>query len=357
MAFLKSMLRPNRWPLWIGGLVGILILVWLLRDLDLSRFVAVVRDADLRPLALLPLAVVVEQVFRAVKWWRLLTPLRSVGLARLFGAIMAGYLVNTLAPVRVSPLVRAWLIARLEGLSVGAVLATVATDRLVDGWIFLGLAAVVVSATSFPAVGGALAGGLWQGLAGGLIALLAAVAGLWELKRLVDRPPRMVQRLARRLPARPARVLGDFVRRFAEGLVLPRGLGALAVILGASVAMKALAATHFVWAGYAFGIVLSPPQYLFLMVFLGFLVTLAGTLRIVGGFTAGAVYGLGLFGVEVEKALAMAVVVETASHLTVLAVGAASLWLEGLSLSALRLWRTPAEDGDRGEAQDDLGRS
>ncbi len=355
MAFLSHALRRGRWTLWIGGAVGVATLVWLLRNLDGESLIEVVRSADIRPLFLIPLAVIAEQLLRAVKWRRLLTPLRSVRLARLFGAIMAGYLANLVVPVGVSPLVRAWLIARLEKLRVGTVLGTVAVDRLIDGVIFLCLAGAVAGAASFPDESDAIREGLWGGFAAGLVALVVAVAVLVALKRTAGNPPRLATVIARRLPARFARFLGELARLFAEGLVLPKGVGARAVIFGASIAMKALAASHFLWAGLAFGIVLTPVQYLFLLVFLGLLATLTGTLHIVGGFTAGAVFALGLLGVEVDKALAMVLVVEVASHLTVAIVGAAALWLEGLTPATLKRWH--GEEREPPEARDDTSAS
>lgn len=87
-----------------------------------------------------------------------------------------------------------------------------------------------------------------------------------------------------RLPVR----LGASVRRlaaaFAEGIAWPRqtwrGIG---VVL-ASVVIKLFAPTHFLWAGLAVGVVPRPGQYLFLIVFLGFLIILGHFARVAGSF-------------------------------------------------------------------------
>jgi hypothetical protein len=140
----------------------------------------------------------------------------------------------------------------------------------------------------------------------------------------------------RRLPDRLARPVDAFAVLFAEGIVLPRESWRRAMIVAASIAMKAMAALHFMVAGLAFGVLLAPMQYVFIMVFLGFLIILAGMVHIVGGFTVGAVFVLGGFGVGVETALAMAVIVQAASFLTLAATGALALWAEGVSLSEVR---------------------
>ncbi|MCZ6608021.1 MAG: lysylphosphatidylglycerol synthase transmembrane domain-containing protein [Alphaproteobacteria bacterium] len=137
---------------WVGVAAGLLLLAWVLRDFDLSRFRRAVAAAHIWPLFLLPVATVAEQLLRALKWRQMLYPLRPVRVWRLFGAIMAGYLANLAAPVRVSPFVRAWLIARLEGLSASTVLATVALDRLIDGLVFVGFTATASSGKGLPGV-------------------------------------------------------------------------------------------------------------------------------------------------------------------------------------------------------------
>ena len=75
--------RFHRWLPWIGALLGIGTLVWLLRRFDLDRFVAVLAAADARYLAITLLAVIAEQVVRAWKWRQLLYRLRPIGIGRL----------------------------------------------------------------------------------------------------------------------------------------------------------------------------------------------------------------------------------------------------------------------------------
>ena len=69
--------------------------------------------------------------------------------------------------------------------------------------------------------------------------------------------------------------------------------------------MKIIAATHFLWAGLAVGIVLTPFDYLFLMVFAGFALVLARFIRVPGGFVIGTGFALKVLGVPDEQALAM----------------------------------------------------
>src|SRR5262249_28915576 len=114
---------------------------------------------------------------------------------------------------------------------------------------------------------------------------------------------------------------------FAEGIIWPSEMWRGAAIILASVVMKLIATTQFVGAGLAFGIRLDPAEYLFLMVFLGFLVIVGHFARIAGGFMIGAVFALGLLGVPQEEALAMSLIVQASNLLSVAGIGAITLWL------------------------------
>ncbi len=135
-------LLRRMWPL-LGALGGTLALYWVLRDIELDRLLRVVSGPCYFPLLLLLEFILLEQVLRAAKWRQLLFSLRFIRVRRLPGAIMIGHLTTLLAPLGVSPLVRGWLIARLEYLRVSTNLSTIGFDRIVDGLVFLAFAAFV----------------------------------------------------------------------------------------------------------------------------------------------------------------------------------------------------------------------
>ena len=143
--------------------------------------------------------------------------------------------------------------------------------------------------------------------------------------------------MTERLPARVAPLFRQVVPSFAEGIAWPREVWRGVGVVLASVLIKMLAMTNFLWAGLALGVTLQPAQYLFLLVFLGFLVILGHFARVAGSFVIGAVFVLGLFDVPAEPALAMALIVEAANLLSVACVGAFSLWRQGVGLADVRM--------------------
>lgn len=331
----RSRRRRRVWTV-AGTLAGLGALGWVFGRLDYVRLREVLAGTDVVFLAMLPLAIAVEQLVRAWKWRQILYPLRAVGTLRLFGAVMAGYFGSLLVPLGVSSILRSWLIARLEALSFSAVLASVAVDRLIDGIVFTGFVVAVLAFAAFPDPDGNIRFGLVIAGAASFAAFVLLLALLIRYRRDVANEESWIMRLARRLPARFAQRGRAVLQAFAHGVTWPGEPWRRTGVVLASVVIKLIAATHFLWAGLAFGVLLRPIDYLFLIVFLGFIVILTHFARVAGGFIVAAVFALGLFGVEAERAVAMTLVVQVASIGTVAVIGAFALWRHGLSLADVR---------------------
>lgn len=335
--------RSSRWWPWIGAILGVAALAWVLRRLDLERFRADLAGADIRFILLVPMAIIAEQWVRAWKWCQLLHPIKpAIHTLHLLGAIMAGYLISMLVPLGAGPLARAWLVARREALTTSGVLATVALDRLTDGIVFALLIPVALVLVAFPDPAGDIRAGLAWAAVGSVVLFALLLVALIAYRRDTLREGGYVLRLAGQLPARIAEPVRRVLVSFAKGIGWPRELWRGVGIVLASAAMKLIAATHFLWAGLAFGVVLEPGTYLFLMVFLGFVAVLGHWARIPGSFIVAAIFALGLFGVVEATALAMVLVVQASSLLSVAAIGALALWRQGVALAELRAAREGA---------------
>ena len=326
----------RQWLPWVGGLVGLAALAWVLRGFNLDRFRAVTENADLRFLILVQAVIMCEQLVRGWKWRQLLYPLRPIATLALFGTIMAGYLLAILIPFGFGTIARSWLVARREKLKLSAVLATVAMDRLTDGLVFALLVPAALALVAFPDPTGGIGAGVVWGGAGSLVLFSTLLVALALYRRSALDPGGRLIRTIERLPVRFARPVRSLCISFAEGVAWPRARWRGVGVVLASLMIKLLAATNFLWAGLAVGVVLQPGEYLFLVVFLGFLIILGHFARVAGSFIVGGIFALGLFGVGEETALAMVLIVEAANLLSVASVGALSLWRQGVALSELR---------------------
>ena len=116
---------------WLSGLiVSATFLVLILSFVDLHQLVDVIRQADLRWLAVSVLAAVTWLSMRGVVWRALLrakAPYRDV-----FLTLNEGYLLNNFLPLRLGELGRAFLLSRKTGLTFMEALPTVVIERVLD---------------------------------------------------------------------------------------------------------------------------------------------------------------------------------------------------------------------------------
>jgi len=329
--------RLLRWvvPI-IGAALAAVVLFWMYRDLDLERFRAAVATANLSWLFILAGTVLFEQLIRGWKWRQILYDLKPVSSFRLFGAIMAGYGVAIVVPLGVSPLVRTWLIARLENLRFAGVLMTTAIERFLDGIVFALFAALVALAGRIPEIDGDVRTGLAAAGAVNLMLFSALLYAAFVGRAPLRRDDSWISRTIDWLAARGGARLDGMRAAILEGIVWPRERRRQIGAVLASVAMKIVASTHFLWAGLAVGVVLTPLDYVFLMVFAGFALVLARFIRVPGGFIIGSGFALSLLNVPDEQALAMILFNHFISYLLMIGLGLAYLWRSGIDIREAR---------------------
>lgn len=327
----------SRWAVpVIGGALALALTFQLYGGLDFGRFWLGLQAANPVWIAVLAVTILLEQFLNGWKWRQILHDVKPIGTLRLTGALLAGYGANVLVPLGISPLVRAWLVARLETLKMATVLTTTIIARFVDGVIFALFAGAVALAGKVPQIEGNLELGL--SVAGGLNIILFGGL-LWAMFRFralfaVEGP--LICRLFD-WAARLMRADGPGLRRaLCTGVVWPRSTyRRVAVILG-SVGAKLVAASHFVWAGLAVGVLLTPWDYLFVMVFAGFIMVLGRFVRVPGSFIFGAGFALQVVGVPDETALLMILFNYIMSIILVVGIGLIVLWQSGIDIRRAR---------------------
>jgi uncharacterized membrane protein YbhN (UPF0104 family) len=327
----------------IGVALMVVVLFWLYRGLDLTAFLAVVTTAELGWLFVLAGTILLEQLTRGWKWRQILFDLKPISSFRLFGAVLAGYGVAVLIPLGVSPLVRTWLIARLEGLRWAAVLVTTAIERFLDGIVFALIAALVAIAGQIPEVSGNVRTGLAAAGTFNLILFSVLLYCLFVGRSPLDRKDSWISRAIDWLAKRGGARLDGLRAAIREGIIWPRERRRQIGAVLASVAMKIIAATHFLWAGLAVGVVLAPFDYLFLMVFAGFALMLSRFVRVPGGFVIGSGFTLRLLGVPDEQALAMILFNHMLSILLMVVLGLLFLWRSGIDIRQARNMKDNAD--------------
>jgi len=327
----------SRWVLpAVGGTLALGLIFWLYGSLDFARFLQGLREANPLWIAVLAGTILLEQVLNGWKWRQILHDVKPVGTLRLTGALLAGYGANVLVPLGISPLVRAWLVARLDNLKMATVLSTTIIARFIDGVVFALFAGVVALAGKVPQIEGNLQLGL--SVAGGLNILLfgGLLWAMFRFRALFATNGPLICRLFDRI-ARRMRVNGPGLRTaLCEGVIWPRSKGRRIAVFASAIAAKLVSASHFLWAGLAVGVLLTPWDYLFLMVFAGFIMVLGRFVRIPGSFIFGAGFALQVLGVPDETALLMILFNFITSIIIVVGIGLIVLWQSGIDIRRAR---------------------
>lgn len=321
---------------WALGALGAAIFAWVLWRIDYAAFLVALAGANIWLVALVPAAILFEQWVGAAKWKLLLATLGGARVSRVFAANMAASLAGYVVPAVGSPVVRSWLVARCEGLKFASVLASIAVDRAVDAAAFVSFAIAAVLLIGLPQSGESLRTGITAAVAGSAAVLAVCVALLVAFRKSVRSGGQGVHRFVSRLPARWRERTGRIVDLLAEGVAWPASAGRASAIVFLAFCVKALAATHLLWAGLALGAPLGIPQYVLLMVLLGFVHALGRFVRIPGTFVLAATFLLELLGVDRERALAMALIVQVSAIVSVTTVASVALAWFGAELRELK---------------------
>ena len=175
-----------------------------------------------------------------------------------------------------------------------------------------------------------VAGGLNLILFGGLL------WALFRFRALFAREGPLICRLFDWIAAR-MRASGPGLRgALCDGIVWPRGRARRVKAIVAAILGKLVAVTHFLWAGLAIGVVLTAWDYLFLMVFAGFIMVIGRFVSIPGSFIFGAGFALKALGVADEQALLMILFNYITSIILVVGIGLVVLWRSGIDIRRAR---------------------
>jgi len=314
--------------------IGVLFITF--RGIEPERFIYILQKATWIWVLALFLIMPVEQLVRGWKWRQILIDIHPVSSLRLFGAVMAGYFANMIVPIGISPLVRAWLVARKEGLKTSTVLVTTAIERFVDGIVFAVLVGILIAVYTLPNMDGNLRFGLTAAAGGSFFLFLGLFIFLFRTKSEIENRLTFIGRTLAKLEKRFSKHLSGLAVGIAEGIVWPASVARGVGIVTASILMKVISVTHFLWAGLAFGITLGAFDYLFVMVFSGFSMIITRFVRVPGGGVIGSALALKILGVPDEEIVTMVALVHVASVATTVGFGAPILWYDGLKISTIR---------------------
>jgi uncharacterized protein (TIRG00374 family) len=120
------------------------LFAWFLRNADLGDVLAHVRLARVDLLLAGLGATLLTYFVRARRWQYLLDPIGPTRFRVAFRATVIGFAALGVLPARAGDVLRPYLLARQEGLSMSATLATIVMERVLDLITVLGLLVLFV---------------------------------------------------------------------------------------------------------------------------------------------------------------------------------------------------------------------
>jgi uncharacterized protein (TIRG00374 family) len=320
----------------IGIALSAALLFWAMRGVNLDEVGARLRAARTLPLVVAALVATITFPLRVIRWRYLLRredggPLPAMPL---WHAVAIGFMANNLLPFRAGELVRVFAACRLAGAGFGAVLSSIAVERIFDGLAVVALLAGGLLASSLPAnvaIGGVPLAHAIQ--ISGMVAFAALAAAT-----LVVAFPLAAERLVRRvLPAgrMTDRIVMaiESIRQGLSALQSPRRLAGVAFW---SLVIWMLNALAFWIAFSAFDISVDYAGALILqgVVVVGISVQFAP--GFVGQFEAAIVAALALYNVSNDVASSYAIAYHAVTFLPIVLLGFWSLARSPVAIGDLR---------------------
>lgn len=313
---------------WIGLAITAVSIVAVARTVDPNQVAAAMAGMEYG--WLIPaLVVVIASVWaKAIRWKLLFLPQATPRTNRLFGALMIGYLINTVLPARLGDPARALLVGDSEGVGKAHALSTVVIERLLDVLTLLVLFLLFLPLVTLP-------DWVYQSAA---IVGCGAVLGFGVLlffsrsrERLLTPLERLLARVPRISAAAVTRQLGLLLSGF-DAFSARRNSIEISVW---SLIIWIVSAVQIFVVMLAFHLPVPPSAAVMVMVVNAFSMLVPSSPGYIGVFHYVTVVTLAIFGVDANSALSFAIVLHLVSFLPPVALGVAYLWRESLSLGRI----------------------
>ncbi|MFZ4857245.1 MAG: lysylphosphatidylglycerol synthase transmembrane domain-containing protein [Desulfuromonadaceae bacterium] len=319
-----------------GIVISVFFMVLLFRKIDFHQLRTALLTVDYRFIALALAGTFVSYLLRAVRWHYLLIPEKQIPLSSLYPATIIGYMANNLLPARIGEFVRAYVLAKKEGLQTPTVFASLVIDRLFDGLTVMLMLLFTLFTLKLPQGMTDAEAALKTG--GGVTFVLYAgiIVFLLLLKRQTMRTLHWTGVLLKPFPQkfseRIIRSLGSFI----SGIRLSSRGGHICAVLITSVLIWVFCIIPVYTVLLGFGIKLPVAASMFILVLLVFAVMVPASPGYIGTYHYACFKGLSAFGIPESTAVTVALVIHATGFFPVIIAGVYYVWKNKLSFSEIK---------------------
>lgn len=321
---------------WIGIAASALLMTFLFRNLETEQLLAVLKDMNLLLIVLAVFSTFANYFFRAVRWKYLLAPIFSAGLGNLYSSTIIGYMANNILPARLGEIVRAYILARKERVSLTPVLASLVIDRLCDGFMVLLMLLAALWLVHFPSV---MLTPIDSIRAGGIVAFLVYTIIIIVLILLKFHTTSLLVILKTAL--RPmSQSLSEKTVHYVESFIsgIPANFSGVHIvgILFTSLLTWFFAVLPIHLVLRSVDITFPFTVSIFIMVLIAFAALLPAAPGSIGTFHYACYKGLTIFYIPEGKALGIALVIHAIGFFPVVLAGLCHLWYSKISFTSIR---------------------
>lgn len=333
------------WKAALGIALSVILVAYTLRDVDPVAVWDRIRVANFLLLGTSIAVGLLGYVLRALRWQVLLHPVDPhTGFGNRFRALVIGFMANNVLPARVGEFARAWAFARLEPrVTVSAAFGSLVVERILDGLV---LGTLLVGATFMPGFPTGALGPGFGTLLQAALTLLAFMLAVLLVLLVFPRPVvRIVEAVARFLPAGTSRMVVDAMEAFLDSLAVVRSPRLLLAAVLWSFAFWLWHGLSFYLGMLAFGIDVGMVAAVFTEAVVGFAVALPAAPGFFGTFHVGVQFALeSVYGVGGAETLAFAYAYHLGGFIPVTVLGLWYVHALGLSLADVRSSEEAVED-------------
>lgn len=261
---------------------------------------------------------------RAIRWRRLLRPVKFLHIKSILPVLTVGYMANNILPLRMGEVFRAHFLREREGVSGVSSIATILVERTLDGLtLVLVLAFVLVFYPQKEWVNdlGWTAGTIFFSLLIGIF-LLRRYEGSKRMKPIISRFD--------------DKHLGKWLTtKFESFLIGLRGLSSLGdlVIVGLlSILIWLIEGVALYFVTLAFALSISPEEVALLLVIVTISTMIPSGPGFIGTFQYAYVLSFGLFGISKDIAIAASIITQVVFFIIVNPIGIGILLKHNISL-------------------------
>lgn len=315
---------------WLGVLLSLGLLAYLLSRFDLGEVLSALRLAEAHWLLLAALLYVALFPLRGLRWAILYRDVKPISTLLATEVFLVGFMANNLMPARLGDVARAFVLGKRERISVTTTFSNILLERVFDGLTVVGFLFFVLLVAP-PEAGWVSAVGALMGLVFfGALAAATSVA-FFEAQTL-----RLVRFATGPLPPALGAKLLSLVTKLAHGFRPLKSPGAVLGVLGLSLVIWAVEVLVYWVAQHAFGLEVPLLGLALVMAILTLGITAPSAPGFVGVYEALVISAVGLYGVKEPLAPAYAIAMHLIHYVPGTLLGLLSTWRLGLKVTELR---------------------